>query len=352
MMSEASASTRYVATCLYGLEGILADEVRERLGAEPQSQWCEVSFRFDGSAARLRDLRLAGNVFMEFDRFPIGHTMAELDAMAEHLRAVPLEAWEARWCGLQGLSSGEIGVTVQRRGEHNFTYQDVEERAIGALSQATGRKVTLEPRPLELRIEVEAEWCRLMGRLTPTPLSERPYKRFRSSADTDATLAAAMVRLSRPRPGDLFLDPFCGAGTIPIERALRGRATAVVAGELKEKRVAWAVGNAGLAGVQVAFGCWDALKLPFADRAFTRVVTSPPQSNPVDGRPWGLEDFAPLVAECFRVLQYGGAAVWLMERGPLFKRALKHLGIAYPARLLACNWKGRSWTIYTVEKVM
>jgi len=351
-MTAQVRANRYVVTCLYGLEPVLADEVHERLGADAGTDWCEVGFAFDGSPARLKELRVAGNVFLEFDRFMIGHTKPDLDTLGAHVRRLPFDAWQDRWRALQELPGNEIGVSVLRRGEHNYTYEDIEEHVLQVLAETAPAKVTLEPRPLELRIEIAHDRCRLMGRLTPGPLAERSYKRYRAQGDTDPTLAAAMVRLSAPGVTDLFLDPFCGIGTIPIERALWGRAAAIAAGENKAKRVGWALANAELAGAGAAFACWDAFALPFADRAFSRLVTSPPQSDPASGQPWQLADFARLLAESLRVLQYGGIGVWLLERGPMFRSALKSMGVDYPVERLACSWKGRSWTIYTLRKVL
>jgi len=351
-MSSRSGPTTYVVTCLYGLEPVLADEVRQKLGVEATARWCEVAFAFNGSSGRLGELRVAGNVFLTLDQFSIGHRIPDLEVLCRRLCALPVNQWEEHARQFHDMADRQIGVSVKRRGEHNFSYQDVEERAVDVLGVATGRRVTLEPHPLELRIEIEDTSCRLMGRLTPAMLSERPYRRYRVSGETDPALAAAMVRLSRPAAHDLFLDPFCGGGTVPIERALARGASAVVAGEIKEKRVACALANAELAGAGVLFGQWDAFALPFADRSFTRLVTAPPQSEPESGARWPLERFSELLRECLRVVRYDGVTVWLMERGPLFTSALKHVRLSGRAAKLACNWKGRQWTIYTLEKAL
>jgi predicted methyltransferase len=336
----------YVVTCLYGLEPVLAAEVEQKLGVEPERHWCELLFPFPGPAARLMDLRVAGNVFVQFDSFPIGHTVPDLDELAARLRRVPVGRWEE----LRGPVEPDISITVQRRGEHNFTYADVEELALDAVAEATGRRTTLDPRPLELRIDVDGPSCRLLGRLTPAPLSERDYVRYHSPGETDASLAAAMVRLSEPHPGDSMLEPFCGGGTIAIEAALAGGAGAVVAGEVKAKRLTWARANAELAEAAVSFAQWNARALPFADRSFDRVVTSPPQSDPADGRPWQLDPFAELLADSLRVLRHGGRLVWLVQRRGLLRRALKRLGVAGRPDVLSCSYKGRPWHICTLVK--
>lgn len=51
--------------------------------------------------------------------------------------------------------------------------------------------------------------------------SKRHYKVFTSSATIKGTIAASLLEFSDFAPSDHILDPFCGAGTIPIEAALR-----------------------------------------------------------------------------------------------------------------------------------
>ncbi len=345
-----AARRTYAVSCLYGLEGALAVEVRDRLGPESERHWCEVVFPFGGDPARLLDLRIAGNAFLLFDAFPIGHTLPSLNELARRVASLPIEQWEET-CRRMGVEpDGDISIRVSRKGEHNYSYAEVQEVALHALAAATGRKATLDPRPLELRIGIHEDSCRLLGRLTPKPLGERTYRRYRTPAQTDPTLAAAMVRFSNPTDGGLFLDPFCGAGTIPIERALAGPAGRIVAGEMHAKRVGWAAANARRAGADVSFARWDARRLPFHSSTFDRIVTSPPQSDPLDGRPWDVPDFASLLQESLRVLKYGGQMVWLVQRRQLFERALKQLGVGGRLRATQCSWKGKTWTICTVDK--
>jgi 23S rRNA G2445 N2-methylase RlmL len=351
-MADASVPTSYVVTCMFGLEEALADEVHQRLGAVPERQWCEVAFGYAGNPARLKELRVGLNVFLLLDTFQVGRTVPDLGALAERLRRIPADLWAQRWRELAGQEPGssDVSISVTRHGEHNFTYRDVEQLALEVVSDATGRKTALDPRPLELRIAFNGPLCRLSGRLTATPLSRRPHRVYRAPNETDPTLAAAMVRYADPQPQDAFLDPFCGTGTIPIERAAAGPAGGIVAGEVSEKRVRWAAANALSAGAAVAFGVWDAFKLPFADRAFKRIVTAPPHGDPSTGRPWTLERFGPLLAESLRVLDFGGMAAWLVSDARTFQNALRRMSGVRIVRRPLCNWKGRRWTIFVIRK--
>jgi putative N6-adenine-specific DNA methylase len=53
-------------------------------------------------------------------------------------------------------------------------------------------------------------------------LHKRGYRQDSNIAPIRETLAAAIVSLSRWRPGQAFWDPYCGSGTIVIEAAMAG----------------------------------------------------------------------------------------------------------------------------------
>ena len=60
----------------------------------------------------------------------------------------------------------------------------------------------------------------LMIDLSGTALHKRGYRPESAAAPLRETLAAALVKISRPREDVLFWDPMCGSGTIPTEAAL------------------------------------------------------------------------------------------------------------------------------------
>jgi 23S rRNA G2445 N2-methylase RlmL len=347
-----AAEPVYVVTCIYGLERVLAHEVKELFGVEAERHWCEVAFPYGGNPADLARLRVAGNVFVRFARFPISADAGALDEIRRRLGDVPVDSWREMWARPQEAAPEGISVSVSRKGEHAFTYTQVEEAAIEVLASRAEGRVTLDPAPLELRIDIDGEWCRFLGRLTARPLSIRDYRKAHMRGATEPSLAAAVVELSSPRPDDVFLDPFCGIGTIAIERALLMPAALVLAADLRPKRIEWARTNADAAGVDLATACWDSGRMPLRDRAVTRVVTSPPQSDPETGKPWSPEPVAGLLAESLRVLAYDGILVWLLQHGPLFDEALKLTGVRWKPRHMQCSWNGRPWVIHTLHKTL
>jgi putative N6-adenine-specific DNA methylase len=53
-------------------------------------------------------------------------------------------------------------------------------------------------------------------------LHKRGYREIGSKAPISETLAAALIKLSSWNKDKLFVDPFCGSGTLPIEAAMIG----------------------------------------------------------------------------------------------------------------------------------
>lgn len=53
-------------------------------------------------------------------------------------------------------------------------------------------------------------------------LHKRGYRTYLGEAPMRETLAAAIIQLSVWKPDRVFVDPFCGSGTLPIEAALAG----------------------------------------------------------------------------------------------------------------------------------
>jgi 23S rRNA G2445 N2-methylase RlmL len=68
----------------------------------------------------------------------------------------------------------------------------------------------------------------VLTRLSPRPLATRPWRVADMPGALNATIAAAMVDLSQPRPSDRFLNLMCGSGTLLIERGLAGPAQSLM----------------------------------------------------------------------------------------------------------------------------
>jgi tRNA (guanine6-N2)-methyltransferase len=89
----------------------------------------------------------------------------------------------------------------------------------------------------------------VLVRLGVRPLSARPWRELGYVAAANATVAAAMVRLTRPRPDDAVANLMCGSGTLLIERLLVAPARRAVGVDLSTEAVQAATANVAAAGL-------------------------------------------------------------------------------------------------------
>ncbi len=177
-------------------------------------------------------------------------------------------------------------VVARVAGRHPFHREDVQrafERAMVRLlprwSAATGTAA------VELWVHVIDERTLVGVRVSEDKLAARRYKRAHLPASLKPTVSRALVLLSEPRPGDVVLDPMCGAGTILRERADAGRAGVVLGGDIDAGALAAARANAGK---KPALARWDATRLPLRDRCVDVVITNPPYGRQHEALP-GIE---------------------------------------------------------------
>ena len=121
-----------------------------------------------------------------------------------------------------------------------------------------------------------------------------------------------MVRLADLRPGQLLLDPMCGAGTILAERLSIDRSAPVLGGDLEQAALRAAYGNLFRLSPPMLVR-WNAGRLPLRDESVPRIACNPPFGKQL-GRPEEIASlYREVIAEADRVLEPGGRAVLLVS---------------------------------------
>ena len=298
-----------VATCLFGLEHLLGEEI-DNLGYERiKTIDGRVSFWGDFEAVAISNvfLRYAERVYIKLGEF----TAETFDQLFEGTKALPWEIWIGKNDAfpVKGHSIGSALFSIP-------DCQKIVKRAVVArLSDAYGIK-WFEESGVKYQIEffILKNSASLMIDTSGAPLHKRGYRTEANAAPIRETLAAAIAATSRPRENVLFWDPLCGSGTIAIEGAMlinniapgRSRhfaaeqfplipremwknareeafdtelhtAFEAYASDIDEKCVALAKSNAVRAGVSEYVKCFqkDARKISSDGRRGT-IVTNPP----------------------------------------------------------------------------
>jgi putative N6-adenine-specific DNA methylase len=216
-----SSELNLIATTAFGLEAVVARELKELGYAEHTITDGRVRFTADAAAicrANLR-LRAASRVVIVIGEFEA----RDFGELFEQTKALPWDAWIPR--------KGAFPVRGRSVKSQLHSVPDcqriVKKAIVERLKQAHGGEWLDESGP-HYGIEISLLNDRAMLTLDTSgeALHRRGYRTYVGEAPLRETLAAALVLLSywnRERP---LIDPFCGSGTIVIEAAMIGRGIA------------------------------------------------------------------------------------------------------------------------------
>lgn len=209
------AKFNYVATCLFGLERLVGEEIDE-LGYERTNTIDgRVYFRGNEDAvARCNiNLRCAERLYIELSRF----TAESFTELFDNVKKIP---WE--------MIIGEkdafpvTGHAIKSKLYSVPDCQSIIKKAIVArLSEKYGIE-WFDETGITYKVEffILNDTVSIMLDTSGVALHKRGYRTASGGAPLRETLAAALVKLSRPRENVRIWDPFCGSGTIAIESAL------------------------------------------------------------------------------------------------------------------------------------
>ena len=205
-----------VAPCHFGLEAVLKREIYD-LGYEiTQVEDGRVTFEGDAEAICRANvfLRTAERVLLLVGRF----RATTFDELFEGVKALPWEEYLPKDAKFWVKKASSIKSKL-------FSSSDI---------QSIVKKAVVE----RLKREYEVEWFSEDGAAYPIrvfllkdevmvtldtsgeSLHKRGYRTMTSKAPLTETLAAALLMLTPWKADRIFVDPFCGSGTFPIEAAM------------------------------------------------------------------------------------------------------------------------------------
>ncbi|MDW8396075.1 MAG: methyltransferase domain-containing protein [Anaerolineae bacterium] len=191
---------------------------------------------------------------------------------------------------------------------------EVMQRLRAAIAAHTGLTETDHEGNLLIRVRPSAQggWETLV-RLSPRPLSTRPWRVCLVPGALQASVAQAVVQLTQPREDDVYLNLCCGSGTLLIERALAGRARRLLGCDLDPAALRCAEQNdaayralAGARAQPIELHNWDACALPLADGSVNVITADLPFGHSVSTAKDNQQLYPRLLREAARVCAPGG----------------------------------------------
>ncbi len=208
---------KMTATTLFGLESVLADELK-KLGAQDIKEAVRsVSFRGDKGFMYKANiaLRTAVRILKPIKTCKI-YDEEDLDEAIQKIK------WENH---LDAEGTFAIGAVVNSK---NFTSNShyISLKSKDAIADYFRHKyhkrpnVDLKYPDVKIHIHIQKDWLTVSLDSSGDSLHKRGYRTSTNIAPINEVLAAGMVLLSGYTGDENFIDPMCGSGTILIEAAM------------------------------------------------------------------------------------------------------------------------------------
>lgn len=205
-----------VAPCHFGLEAVLKREIYD-LGYEiTQVEDGRVTFEGDAEAICRANvfLRTAERVLLLVGRF----RAITFDELFEGVKALPWEEYLPKDAKFWVKKASSIKSKL-------FSSSDIQSIVKKAVVERLKREYEVEWFPEDgtaypIRVFLLKDEVMVTLDTSGESLHKRGYRTMTSKAPLTETLAAALLMLTPWKADRIFVDPFCGSGTFPIEAAM------------------------------------------------------------------------------------------------------------------------------------
>ena len=211
--------SKYFVTCARGVEEITEAELRA-IGVELIERVHGGLF-FEGDQDALYRahlwLRTANRVLLVLRSFPVKTP----DELYENLSKFKWETF------LKPEYTFSVDCTISGRNSIQLNHSHyaklkAKDAIVDRMRDKTGERpnVNVESPDIRVVLYIRDGVCTLNMDATGPSLHERGYRARDAAAPLKETLAAALLKLSGWKPGQVLVDPMCGSGTILAEAAL------------------------------------------------------------------------------------------------------------------------------------
>jgi putative N6-adenine-specific DNA methylase len=205
-----------LATTLFGLENTLANELVSIGADNVRVRNRAVSFSGDKAMMYRANyhLRTALRILRPLKSFPAGNE----DDLYRNVRGMN---WEQH-IDTHDLIAVETVLLSKQYRHSGFISQRVKDGIVDRIRDKTGKRPSVDVKTPDVKINIHItdKECTVSLDSSGDSLHRRGYRTRPYMAPLNEVLAAGMVLLSGWEPGQAFLNPMCGSGTLCIEAGL------------------------------------------------------------------------------------------------------------------------------------
>lgn len=209
---------KLIAPCVFGIEGILADEFK-RLGYnDVLAENGRVLFKGDANTIASANInsRFAERIVIEIGSF----NATSFTELFDNVKSLPLEEYIGKDDAFP-VKGWSINSQLHSIPDCQSI---IKKAAVERLKSVYKTSWFDETGPVhQLQFSIMKDRVTLMLDTSGQGLHKRGYRANSNAAPIKETLAAAMCDLARIFPDTTLYDPFCGSGTLLIESALMAK---------------------------------------------------------------------------------------------------------------------------------
>lgn len=205
----------WIATAAFGLEGIVANELKALGFADAKGETGGARFTATAERAFFANLwlRCADRVLLVLKEFEA----TTFEELFQGVKSIPWEAYLPMDAAFPVNGKCAKSQLMSVRDCQSITKKAIVERLRGHYKTDWFQEVGAE---YAVDVALHNNIARITLDVSGTALNRRGYRTWNGEAPLRETLAAALLRIAYWRPGMPLHDPCCGTGTLLIEAAM------------------------------------------------------------------------------------------------------------------------------------